>query len=180
MEQLINSSNNPSYYYAPALARLKKMATNRIASSLISDPTTPYGLDRVINVSGNPRCVILDSDGNIVVSSNKNAGVSAQRIHVFRYNDGEHLKSMHATSNSIGEIVFRNDKTLVFLEDRDITFLNYSNGKMNKQIFKPNLSYHTITFDKNKKNIIMGLNRFDNYAMRTFHGLVMIDADNGR
>jgi hypothetical protein len=180
MKRLIHNNNTSPYYHARALAHLKKMTTNRIASSLISDTTAPYGLDRVINVSGNPRCVILDSDGNIVVSINKQ-GVSAERIHVFRYNDGEHLRTMHATSNPVGEIVFRNDKNLVFLEDRDITFLNYSNGRMNKQIFKPHLSHHTITFDKDKKNIIMGFNRIDHeYRMATFHGLVMIDADNGR
>jgi hypothetical protein len=180
MKRLLNNNNTSPYYHARALAHLKKMATNRIASSLISDPTAPYGLDRVINVSGNPRSAILDSDGNIVVSTNKQ-GVSAERIHVFRYNDGVHLRSMRATSNPIGEIVFRKGQ-LVFSEDRDITFLNYSNGRMIKQIFKPNVNHDAITIDKAEKNIIMGFNRMDHQfsSSLTFHGIIMFDADNGR
>jgi hypothetical protein len=180
MKRLINNNNTSPYYRASTLAHFKKMATNRIARSIIADPTTPYGLDRVINVSGNPRCAILDSDGNIVVSSNKQ-GVSAERIHVFRYNDGEHLRSMRATSNSIGEIVFRKGQ-LVFSEDRDITFLNYSSGRINKQFFKPNINHAAITIDKAEKNIIMGFNRMDHQfsSTLTFHGIIMFDADNGR
>ena len=177
MKRLVNNNNTSPYYHARALAHLKKMATNRIASSLIGDPTAPYGLDRVINVGGNPRSVILDSDGNIVVSSNKQ-GVSAERIHVFRYNDGEHLKSMHSTSNSIGELVFRKGQ-LVFSEDRHINFLNYSNGKMIRQFFKPSVNHNAITIDDPDENIIMGIIRAGHQYGRTFHGFVMIDA-NGR
>lgn len=179
MKRLVNNNNTSPYYHARALAHLKKMATNRIASSLIGDPTAPYGLERVINVSGNPRSAILDSDGNIVVSANKH-GVSADHIHVFRYSDGEHLKSMHATSNSIGELVFRKGKgQLVFSEDRHINFLNYSNGRIIKQFFKPNVNHHAITIDGPDENIIMGIIRADHQYGRTFHGFVMIDA-NGR
>jgi hypothetical protein len=159
--------------------KLTTIANKRITNSIIADSTAPYGLERIIHVDGNPGSAILDSDGNIVVSSNKQSAMPVQRIHVFRYNDGAHLKSMHATSNSIGGLVFyshnHNDE-LIFSEDRHITFLNYHNEKRIRPYFKPSFNHNSIAVDANG-NIIIGIARRDRSHQFdiTYYGLVMID-----
>ena len=122
--------------------KFMNLAKKRVVSSLLLDTSVPYALDRVIMIGGHkstpyrwPNSMFLDPDGNIVVGSNTPHSfqyVPADRIQVFRYSDGELLKSMCASTSEIGNMLFH-DGFIIFPEGEKISFLNYSNGKKIQQ-----------------------------------------------
>jgi len=134
---------------------LSEVGRKRVVRALLRDDPNAYALDRVIMIGGGhktgtrwPHCMFLDPDGNIVVGSNTPHSFQdepADRVQVFRYNDGKLLKSMCASTSEIGHIVFR-DGFIIFPEGKKISFYNYSNGKMIQQLFKPEIEiYNGIT-----------------------------------
>jgi len=150
---------------------LAEVARKRVVKSLLLH-SNAYDLDRVIMIGGptstpyrQPHCMFLDPDGNIVVGSNTPYSFQnepADRVQVFRYNDGELLKSMCASTSGIGNIVFR-DGFIIFPEGENISFYNYSNGKMIQQLFKPEIEiYRGIAFAP-EGAMIMGFTSYYDY-----------------
>ena len=151
LKQLI--VNKLPYHSNKVAKYLSEVGRKRVVKSLLLDPNA-YVLDRVIMIGGHktgtsffyrwPHCMFLDPDGNIVVGSNTPYSFQdepADRVQVFRYNDGELLKSMCASTVEIGNIVFR-DGFIIFPEGKMISFYNYSNGKMIQQLFKPEIEIY--------------------------------------
>ena len=147
---------------------LAEVARKRVVSSLLRDSDS-YVLDRVIMIGGPttstpyrwPHCMFLDPDGNIVVGSNtpyRFQDEPADRVQVFRYNDGKLLKSMCASTSEIGNIVFR-DGFIIFPEGKKISFYNYSNGKMIQQLFKPEIEIYKGITVAPEGAMIMGFNQ---------------------
>jgi hypothetical protein len=109
--------------------------------------------------------MFLDPDGNIVVGSNtpyRFQDEPADRVQVFRYNDGELLKSMCASTAEIGNIVFR-DGFIIFPEGKMISFYNYSNGKMRQQLFKPEIEIYKGITVAPEGAMIMGFTSYYDY-----------------
>ena len=161
-------------YHANKVAKyLTDVGRKRVVSSLLLDTSAPYVLDRVIMIGGPttstpyrwPHCMFLDPDGNIVVGSNtpyRFQNEPADRVQVFRYNDGELLKSMCASTVEIGNIVFR-DGFIIFPEGEMISFYNYSNGKMRQQLFKPEIEIYKGITVAPEGAMIMGFTSYYDY-----------------
>lgn len=150
---------------------LVETARKRVVRSLLLDANV-YGLDRVIMIGSHktgtlyrwPHCMFLDPDGNIVVGSNTPYSFQdepADRVQVFRYNDGMLLKSMCASTVEIGNIVFR-DGFIIFPEGKKISFYNYSNGKMTQQLFKPEIEIYKGITVAPEGAMIMGFTSYYN------------------
>ena len=150
---------------------LVETARKRVVRSLLLDANV-YGLDRVIMIGSHktgtlyrwPHCMFLDPDGNIVVGSNTPHSFQdepADRVQVFRYNDGGLLKSMCASTVEIGNIVFR-DGFIIFPEGKKISFYNYSNGKMTQQLFKPEIEIYKGITVAPEGAMIMGFTSYYN------------------
>lgn len=161
-------------YHSNKVAKyLSEVGRKRVVKSLLLDPNA-YVLDRVIMIGGHktgtsfyrwPHCMFLDPDGNIVVGSNTPYSFKdepADRVQVFRYNDGELLKSMCASTVEIGNIVFR-DGFIIFPEGKMISFYNYSNGKMIQQLFKPEIEIYKGITVAPEGAMIMGFTSYYDY-----------------
>jgi hypothetical protein len=171
MKRLIE--NKLPYHSNKVAKYLAEVARKRVVRSLLLDTSAPYVLDRVIMIGGPttgtpyrwPHCMFLDPDGNIVVGSNtpyRFQDEPADRVQVFRYNDGELLKSMCASTAEIGNIVFR-DGFIIFPEGKMISFYNYSNGKMRQQLFKPAIEIYKGITVAPEGAMIMGFTSYYDY-----------------
>ena len=164
---------NKLQHYDNKMAKyLSEVGRKRVVRALLLDPNA-YVLDRVIMIGETgtlyrfnrwPHCMFLDPDGNIVVGSNTPYSFQdepADRVQVFRYNDGMLLKSMCASTVEIGNIVFR-DGFIIFPQGKMISFYNYSNGKMTQQLFKPEIEIYKGITVAPEGAMIMGFTSYYN------------------